>query len=83
VHCMVKTPILLIFCANIPCPQRSSEHLLFLLGRQYLPTMERYALLKFPRKLYLSGLEGAITSCLSVVLLVYMLPRLCTVQLDR
>jgi hypothetical protein len=60
----VKTPILVIFCGNIYRYQRSSEHLLFLLGRQY---SRRYARLKFPRKPYImSGSEGALTFCASV-----------------
>jgi hypothetical protein len=39
----VKTQILVISCGNIPRDERSSEHISFLLGRQYLP---RYAPLK-------------------------------------
>jgi hypothetical protein len=75
----VKTRILVIFCGNIPRDQRSSEHLLFSLGRQYSP---RFSPRKFSRKPYSLGSEGAQKCCVSVVLFDRMVSRLCTVPSD-
>jgi hypothetical protein len=44
----VKTQILIIFCGNLPRDERSSEHLSFLLGRQYLPRYAPSKLKKLP-----------------------------------
>ncbi len=52
---------------------------LFLLGRVYSP---RSAPSKFPKKLYLLGLEEALTCYVLVFLRLCMVLQLCTGQMD-
>jgi hypothetical protein len=74
---MGTTPIFVIFCVVIALDERTSEQVLFLLGRDYWP--------RYSHNAFLVGVlswEGALTYYASVELRVFLVSRLCTVQSD-